>query len=366
MQGSDVFDTSTQSNDYTDMPTFSKEDGGCIKAFNNYMTGQSRFVPYGATGYPNPTVDYDAYVATSREEQVGSGVISARGSNAYNNFDTNPTLIYTYTPDSPEVARDKVMAHAGRINGGDFKWTFDNAVDDASSDVNTALKAALVAYQTSLVAVQGDSTIEDDPNDPPVVDSTGVAVHNFTLSGKASTFFSITGNLSTSKGTVSYAGLTLSQCLKMESSTVIAFTTLQESTLTLVFNDGFTGRVKLDNVSHSVTNGILTLTIQAGSHTITKEDTANLYYLSLVPTANGLSSVGMARAFLVPNPAVSHVRLSPDIAVERVEFYNLSGSLVKTAEAGVERIDVSDLAQGSYLVKLRTRQGMYHQILIKR
>ncbi len=45
MQGSDVFNESTQTNDYSDMPTFSKEDGGMIKAFNNYMDGQERFVP---------------------------------------------------------------------------------------------------------------------------------------------------------------------------------------------------------------------------------------------------------------------------------------------------------------------------------
>ena len=52
MQGSDVYDESTQSNDYINMPTFSKEDGGIIKAFNNYMTGQKRFVPYGDNAFP--------------------------------------------------------------------------------------------------------------------------------------------------------------------------------------------------------------------------------------------------------------------------------------------------------------------------
>jgi hypothetical protein len=33
------------------------------------------------------------------------------------------------------------------VQGGDFKWTFDNSVDDASSDVNQPLKDALVAYK---------------------------------------------------------------------------------------------------------------------------------------------------------------------------------------------------------------------------
>ena len=38
MQGSDVWDEAKQANDYTNMPTFSKENGGTIKAYNNYMS----------------------------------------------------------------------------------------------------------------------------------------------------------------------------------------------------------------------------------------------------------------------------------------------------------------------------------------
>jgi pectate lyase len=54
MQGSDVFNETKNANDYSDMPTFSKENGGIIKAFNNYVTGQRRFVAYGAGGFPTP------------------------------------------------------------------------------------------------------------------------------------------------------------------------------------------------------------------------------------------------------------------------------------------------------------------------
>lgn len=156
MQGSDVFDEGTGQNDYSDMPTFSKEDGGTIKAFNNTILDARRFVAYGDDNFPNPTVDFDAYVASSREENVPANVLSAFGSNAYNNFDTDSEVMYEYTPDSPEQAVENVIQFAGRVNGGDFKWTFNNAVDDASSDVNTDLKSALANYQTSLVYVQGD------------------------------------------------------------------------------------------------------------------------------------------------------------------------------------------------------------------
>lgn len=106
-------------------------------------------------------------------------------------------------------------------------------------------------------------------------------VHNFTESGTSSSFFNILGNLSTSKGTVTYNGLTLTQCLKIESSTSISFTSAQEGTLTLVFNNDFNGGFKIDGTNYSASSGILTLDLSTGNHTLTKGDVANLYYISL-------------------------------------------------------------------------------------
>lgn len=155
MQGTDVYDEGTQANDYSDQPTFSKEDGGTIKAFNNFMTGHRRFVAYGAIGYPDATKDFDAFVAKSREEVVSNSIASAFGGNTYNNFDTNSSIIYSYSPESPEDAVTKVTQYSGRLNGGDFNWIFDNSVDDSSYDVITELKNALSNYQSSLISIQG-------------------------------------------------------------------------------------------------------------------------------------------------------------------------------------------------------------------
>lgn len=163
MQGTDVFDESKQSNDYVNMPTFSKENGGIIKAWNNYMTGQRRFVPYNSSGYPSSTKDFDAFVAASRDEAVISSVVTSLGGHSYNNFDTNAALIYSYTPDSPEDAREKVIQYSGRLNGGDFKWIFNNSVDDTDYNVNSALKNALTNYKTKLVSIQGENTTYIQP-----------------------------------------------------------------------------------------------------------------------------------------------------------------------------------------------------------
>lgn len=328
MQGTDVYDESKQANDYSDMPTFSKEDGGSIKAYNNFMTGQRRFVPYGTSGYPNPTVDFDAYVVSSRNEAVPGNVVSASGGNTYNNFDTNNSMMYSYTADSPEAAKDKVIVYAGRIEGGDYKFIFNNAVDDISYDVNAALKADLVSYKTSIVAIQGDGEGNGSGgngdggtgggNTGGIV---GDLEHNFTVSGMVSSFLSISGNLSTSKGTVLYNGLTLTQCLKLESSTTISFTTLEETSLTLVLNDTFNGSVKIDGTSYSVSSGILTVTLAAGIHEILKGDSANLYYLSIKST-NPDTGTKTALTLTAQSFTIHYGDPIPDLAIDYAGFIN--------------------------------------------
>ncbi|WP_406538055.1 pectate lyase [Fibrobacter sp.] len=159
MQGTDVYASGTK-RDPTNNGTFSKEAGGAIKAYNNHMEGSYTFIPYGASKYVlkgaetaigdiDSKVDFDAYVVSSRDAQVPSSVKSYSGENTYNNFDTDKSIMYSYTADSPEQAVANVRAYAGRLQGGDFKWTFDNSVDDASSDVNQKLKDALMAYKGS-------------------------------------------------------------------------------------------------------------------------------------------------------------------------------------------------------------------------
>lgn len=292
---------SRQGTDALGEGTFSGENGGMIKAYNNVITGASSFI-----SYQENSKSFDAYVASSREEKVPSSVKAAAGGATYNNFDTASDF-YSYTVQNPEEAKQSVMKYAGRVNGGDFKWTF-TAADNTSSDVNTALKAALVQYKTSLLAVGGYNGTEAVPTKAPTAApvatptaapaatptamptkapvQTASHVHNFTADGKESSFFEIIGNLSTSKGKVSYAGLSLNQCLKIESSTSIKFSTAAPATLTLVFNAENSRNIKVDGVKYTYENGILTLELAAGSHMVTKADTANLFYMAVAVEGN--------------------------------------------------------------------------------
>lgn len=135
-----------------------------------------------------------------------------------------------------------------------------------------------------------DSTNTDDTDDTDsqedssdeTSDETSTYIQNFTESGLNSDYFTISGNLSTIKGTVVYNNLTLTTALKIEASTSISFTTSTESTLTLVFNDDCNKKIKIDGDKYSISNGILEMDLASGAHTISKADSINLFYMSVV------------------------------------------------------------------------------------
>ena len=325
MQGSDVLAGGI----------FSGENGGVIKAYNNYMEGQKSVIYANSdTGTTSASAtDFDAYLAASRSETVPSTYKAKQGGKTYSNFDTKVDLgVDTADIDAPADVPSIVTKYAGRIMGGDFKWTFDNSVDDTSYSLNRPLKDKLNAYKTSLVSVGGGSVsgtshthtygewtvvkaatetetglksrtctgcgynetevIPAIGKDTPVTPDTPVSgdakVHNFTESGTTSDFYSITGSIATNKGTATYNGLTLTKCLKMESSTSIKFTAPSAGKLTLVFGGttAASGKgVKVNNTSKKVgSDGTVTVDVAKGAVTVTKGDAINLFYMVYTPS----------------------------------------------------------------------------------
>lgn len=209
MQGSDVY-AGTTTRDPSNNGTFSKEDGGTIKAYNNYMTGSYTFIPYGASTYTlkgsstsvgsiNTSADFDAYVVTSRNATVPSSITSYAGSNYYSNFDTS--LPYSYTAQEPEAAMSTITGTygAGRMQHGDFSWTFSSS-DDTSYDVNTGLKSALTNYSNSeYVGLFSDDTSSSgggEEEEQTSTESNDATLSSLTVSGYSLAFSSSTTSYS--------------------------------------------------------------------------------------------------------------------------------------------------------------------------
>ncbi len=154
MQGSDI-------NNDEGKGTFSGENGGIIKSYGNYIEGAKAFVSYSENN-----TEFDAYVVNDRNETVPSDVKCKQGGTSYNNFDTASNM-YGYNVDNAEDVPSIVTAKAGRVDGGDLQWQFDNSVDDESYAVNQGLKDALVSYKGTVQAI--GSGFKDDNTNPPVV-----------------------------------------------------------------------------------------------------------------------------------------------------------------------------------------------------
>lgn len=281
---------SLQGTDAKGTGTFSGETGGMIKAYGNIYAETASSAYYQPITWAQSATSFDCYETASRTDEVPQTVVTLSGATAYNNFDTDATLMYTYTPDAAEDVPAKVTGYygAGRLNHGDLQYTFDNTVDDTDYGVNTALAALLDAY-TGTGTTSGSDTTSTVPTDttqttqPTVEDA---VICSFDKSGTpSSSLFTVVGNGSDSKGTATYNGTTYSTCLKMESTTSITFTTTETMRLTLVFGDTETVSFKLDGTKTVGTASTYTIdALTAGQHVITKQNVGNLFLLVLEKT----------------------------------------------------------------------------------
>ena len=117
-------------------------------------------------------------------------------------------------------------------------------------------------------------------------------IHSFTADGKTDPdgFFSISGNTSTGKGSVTFGGETLTTCLKIESSTNISFNATERGVLVLVFGGSTNAAgkgVKLNGSSYDIPESqIIELSLEPGSYSVTKDDSINLFYMAFVPASS--------------------------------------------------------------------------------
>lgn len=137
-----------------DKGTFSGQTGGMSKAFNNKVEGDIEIRLLYQT---DNAEQYDAWLVSSREEKLPETAKAYKGGWVYDNFDTSEDMYISY-PDAPEEVAEIVTQSAGRLEGGDIKWTFDNEKDDRDHELNTSLKNVLLSYQSRLMAIQGISS----------------------------------------------------------------------------------------------------------------------------------------------------------------------------------------------------------------
>jgi len=398
--------------------TFSGETTGYIKAYGNYITGSKSL--YVQSGYPSGVAEssaitntaaqsFDCYVVSSPSQTVPSSYKTVKGGTSYDNFDTNSSLMYSYTANNAQDVPSVVKGTygAGRLQHGSYQYTFSSSEDDNYA-VITALKSAVEGYKsgsyyvgvtsnmyfksgvitdsavssddqpvveepvvvevaaTPSISAKGNSdetqftvtitaesgaaiyyttngstpttssskyssaltitesctvkalavvsgkenssvasksitvkepVVEEPVVEEPVVEEPVVEVPvnvtsevcSFTGSKPSSSFVTVSGNYSTSKGSVTYAGTTYKTAVKMESATKITFTLSAETDVTFIFGGSTSAAGKQFKLNGSAltlaSDGTLTKTLSAGTYTMTKSASINLFAIGFASKA---------------------------------------------------------------------------------
>ena len=305
--------SSKQGTDAKGDGTFSGENGGLIKAYGNVFANKPdnfSYVPYAENN-----TSFDAYEVSDPSEQVPSSVNTLVGGTSYDNFDTNPSLMYAYAADKAADVPAIVEGFygAGRLNHGDIDFVIpdETVVTNGHQQPWPALASILDSYTSGVVKVFGESNAAGEGGSTggsseggstggetggteggsTVTPIEGTVLVTFTGSKPSSSIVTVSGNYSTSKGTATIDGTSYSTCVKMESATNISVTVDKKVTMTLYFSSADTKtNAKIDGKKPAEVNAVIdstaktmTVTMDAGSHTITKQDTCNLFGIKLVP-----------------------------------------------------------------------------------
>lgn len=296
--------SSLQGTDAKGDGTFSGEKGGLIKAYGNVFANKPdnfSYIPYAENN-----TSFDAYEVSAPSEQVPSSVKTLVGGTSYNNFDTNSSLMYAYAADKAEDVPAIVEGFygAGRLNHGDIDFVIpdETVVTNGHQQPWPALASLLDFYTSGVVKVFGESNATGEGGSTggstggteggsTVTPIEGTVLVTFTDSKPSSSIVTVSGNYATNKGTATIDGTSYSTCVKMESATNISVTVDKKVTMTLYFSSADSKtNAKIDGKKPAEVNAVIdstaktmTVTLDAGSHTITKQDTCNLFGIKLVP-----------------------------------------------------------------------------------
>ena len=301
--------SSLQGTDAMGDGTFSGEKGGLIKAYGNVFANKPDNFSY--ITYANNNTSFDAYEVSAPSEQVPSSVKTLVGGTSYNNFDTNSSLMYAYAADKAADVPAIVEGFygAGRLNHGDIDFVIpdETVVTNGHQQPWPALASLLDSYTSGVVKVFGESNAAGEGGSTgggetggstggteggsTVTPIEGTVLVTFTDSKPSSSIVTVSGNYATNKGTATIDGTSYSTCVKMESATNISVTVDKKVTMTLYFSSADTKtNAKIDGKKPAEVNAVIdstaktmTVTLDAGSHTITKQDTCNLFGIKLVP-----------------------------------------------------------------------------------
>lgn len=137
--------------------TFSGENGGMIKSYGNVFVDKPSGFSY--ITYADNPASFDAYEVAKPSDQLPASVKTLVGGTCYNNYDTNPDVMYSHTADNAVDVPSIIEGFygAGRLNHGDIHFDIpdETVVTSGHQQPLPALANILDSYESGVVKVMG-------------------------------------------------------------------------------------------------------------------------------------------------------------------------------------------------------------------
>ncbi|SDE80518.1 T9SS type A sorting domain-containing protein [Epilithonimonas hungarica] len=78
-----------------------------------------------------------------------------------------------------------------------------------------------------------------------------------------------------------------------------------------------------------------------------------------------VSDISKTQINIFPNPTSNFINIKSNEIIKSVKLYNASGSLIKTENANLSKIDISTFPKGNYLISIETDSGIETKKIIK-
>ena len=270
-----------------------------MHVYNNVYEGQSSYVmSLRANCYIFS--EYNTFINCKNvSNNSGGGVCKSYMNDFQSCTGTDASDIVIVTDKSQAVSSGnkyagfELSSSLGYVADGDYLLDTDTAVAKENALNNAGPMDFRANYGSSGGSDDSGDSGNDDAQVPDITE--GSYIHNFTENALSSSFYTFTSCNLSAKGDVSFNGLTLSKCLKLEADTLVTFTAPTAGTLTLVFHEtGINGAVtnqqtvNIDGQLVQVSqNNIVVAELEAGSHTIQRGSVQiYLYYMVFTPDAD--------------------------------------------------------------------------------
>ena len=325
--------SSQQGTDALGDGTFSGEDGGMIKAYGNYFDKTAANFRYYTQRNPSEK-GYDAFETESRDEQVPTTEVTRVGGTRYDNFDTDASIMYDYTPAPANDVPDLVTGYygAGRMNHGDFSYTFaDNTGNDnTDSAYDATLGGMLDNYQSALVGVFGDENASGGDDEPGGGDTEGDIIATFD-GAPSHNMFTVGGSYG--DGKITYNGNYYKKGVKLNNSGSITFTPTKDYNMVLVLATVKEGRDVKINGELTTVSGVVNsegayyemspIAIEAGTQYVIKKgsDESIVMMIMLTPKDGGTTAIDAVKG--------------EGIKANASEFFDLHGQRVTHPTKGL-------------------------------